>query len=354
MDRLRALRDLTAGLQGRFRRGCDWPAVVALANQSLTTPRLAAAVAAAAVPTPPEIARFLDEVLRRNRERNERLWRQLLDAVGALNAAGVTPTAMKGVALWLWSGAHQDRLMSDVDLLIEPAEVETALAALTAAGFQLVRRQVGPLVHVVAELGRPQDAGYVDLHQRPPGPPGLLAEIDLTARRREVVVEGRRLREPDAAAQILQLVLHDQFHDGDFWRGGLDLRHQLDTAQLAADLSPADLAWLRGAFRTRLARHALEAQLCSARRLAGAPSPRACTPAARWTAGRWRWQYAYPALRLPLAAAALALGWRSLAEHRRAERKAQRDLLRADAAPPGAHRRLERLAQIMSDRPGKL
>ena len=355
MGRLRTLRDLVAAVQGRPRRECDWPAVVALANQSLVTPQLAAAVARIGADAPPEIAQFLDEVLQRNRERNDRLWRQLTDALEALNAAGITPTAMKGVALWLWGGGPSDRLMSDIDLMVDPAEVEPAVAALTAAGFQLARRQHGPLVHVAAELARPHDAGYVDLHQRPPGPPGLVAAIDHAACRRERTVAGRRVHVPEAAAQILHLVLHDQFHDGDFWRGGLDLRHHLDTARLAAGLSDADRAWLRRACATRLLRLALEAQLYSARRLTGAPSRRTCRAAVRWTERRWRLQYAYPALRLLLAAGGLVGAWPRVREHRAAELFARRKLLGGvEMAQPSRARRAARLFDIMTVRPGKL
>jgi hypothetical protein len=355
MGRLRTLDDLAAALGGAPRPGCDWSAVLALANQSLVTPQLAAAVRHGALQPPPEAARFLDEVLSRNRERNRRLWRQLMDALDALGAAGITPTALKGAALWLWSGGPRDRLMSDLDLLVQPGEAETAIEALTSAGFGLAQRRPGPLVHVVAELGRPQDAGLIDLHQRPPGPPGLVAAVDFGSRCGEREVEGRRVRVPDAAVQLLHLMLHDQFHDGDFWRGGFDLRHHLDTVRLASDLDAADEAWLAGACGTPLSRTALAAQRLSARRLTGqGQQPPAATRAARWTVSRWRLQFACPALRLPLACAAVLAAWPQVREHRRAERLALRRFLPADDAgerrPP---ERLSRLGEILRARPGK-
>jgi hypothetical protein len=269
MDRRRTLRELAEGLRGAPPPGCDWTAVVDLANQSLTTPQLAAAVAGAADPPPQSIAAFLDEVRRRNRERNSRLWRQLMDALEALNRRGVTPVALKGAALWLWSGGTTDRLLSDLDLLVAPEEADLAIEALAAAGFQAGPRRAGPLVHVVSELGRPQDPGGLDLHQRPPGPPGLIDAAGLHARYRLMEVEGRTVRAPDPATQILHLVLHDQFHDGDFWRGGFDLRHSWDIAALAADLTGGDRAWMRQAAGTDLVRTALDAQLLSAERLSG-------------------------------------------------------------------------------------
>ena len=81
---------------------------------------------------------------------------------------------------------------------------------------------------------RPDDVGLIDLHQRPPGPPGL-AEIDnLTAYCTPVSVDGLRAIRPLSAVQIFFLVLHDQLHDGDYWRGGFDLRHLVDIASLSS------------------------------------------------------------------------------------------------------------------------
>jgi len=353
MGRLRTLDDLAAALGGAPRPGCDWTAVLALANQSLVTPQLAAAAPHGA--PPPTAARFLDEVLRRNRERNRRLWRQLIDALDALNAAGITPTALKGAALWLWTGEPCDRLMSDLDLLVEPEEAEAAIEALTSAGFGLAQRRTGLLVHVVAELGRPHDAGLIDLHQRPPGPPGLVAAAGFASRCGERQADGRRVRVPDAAVQLLHLMLHDQFHDGDFWRGGFDLRHHLDTARLASGLNSADEAWLAQACGTRLARTALAAQRLSARRLTRqGPQPPAATAAVRWTVRRWRLQFACPALRLPLAGAAALAAWPQVRAHRRAEHLARRRLLSAqDTGDGGSVQRLSRLGEILRARPGK-
>jgi hypothetical protein len=327
---------------------------VALANQSLTTPQLAAAVSGHPDGPPPEIAAFLGEVLRRNRERNRRLWVQLMEALEALNRQGVIPVALKGAALWLWSGRTTDRLLSDLDLLVDVDQAETAVAALTGAGFQLARRQQGRWVHVVAELARPQDPGAIDLHQRPPGPPGLIDAADFHARYLEVAVDGLRVRLPDAAAQILHLVLHDQFHDGGFWRGGFDLRHCLDIAQLAGALTPGDRTWMTRAAGANLVRAALEAQLLCVERLTGAGvTAGAASRAACCTVRRWRLQFARPELRAPLAALALAGHWAELRDLRRIS-DGPRRRPREATWPAALTRRPARLVSIMTVRPGKI
>ena len=334
----KVLDQLCAALRGQPPADADWTAMVNLANQSLVTPTLAAAV-----PAPPDVAPFLDEVLARNRERNRRLFAQLDDALAPLNAAGVTPVLLKGAALRVTVGEPFDRLLSDIDLLVGSHEVEPAIAALQAAGFGLAQRYPGASVHVVAELGRPQDVGYLDLHQRPPGPPAIAAT---TGRLVPARLPGGEALVPDPATQILHLVLHDQFHDGDYWRGGFDLRHLLDLTRLAPRLTPADWTWLRNACGPSLVRRALEAQLNAARHLFAGAAP-------SLTVRRWRLQHEHPALRLPLAALTVLLEWQDLAAYRAADRAGRRDLAVSPERVTPA-RRLERIRKIAAVASGKI
>lgn len=342
----RILDQLAACLRGQPPAGCDWTEVVNLANRSLVTPTLAAAVEGQA---PPDIAAFLNEVRKRNAERNRRLRQQLGDALAALNAAGIEPTLLKGAALWTSQPEPFDRLLSDIDLQVAPAEVETALEALTGAGFELASRQHGPSVHVVAELGRAQDVGYLDLHQRPPGPPAIAETV---GRRTLVELEGGRACVPDAATQVLHFVLHDQFHDGDYWRGGFDLRHLLDMTRLAPRLEAADWRWLREACGPRLVRRALDAELYAAHHFFGGLDPAVGAHAA-WTHRRWRLQHDWPALRVPLAALTVALEWPDLAAYRAADRAGRSRLIGPpERVTPAA--RLDRVRKIATVASGKI
>ncbi len=62
------------------------------------------------------------------------LKRELLDAVGALNRAGVPYALCGGMAVVLHG---YPRLTRDIDLLIKPQELEAAKAALAAVGYSL-------------------------------------------------------------------------------------------------------------------------------------------------------------------------------------------------------------------------
>ena len=359
MGSLRALRELSACLRGEPLENPGWGELLALANQGLVTPALATALRPNIGQVPPQVWAFLEDVQRRNRARNGRLYAQLEDAVAALAGAGIEPVLLKGAAQMAACPAGEacDRMLSDLDLMVPPAQVDDALMALTGAGFETVSRQKGLSVHAVAELGRPEDVGHLDLHQRAPGPPGIADTEDLAARRVSLKIRsGRTVQIPDPASQILQLVLHDQFHDGDYWRGGFDLRHLMDLALLTPKLTEDDWGWLRGACDTGLVRAALEAQLLSAARLVAATGPAGRAGLhARWTHQRWLLQFACPACRNPLAALTLALEWPALLAHRTAIRQGRRRVLGASAPEPFAPAaRLGRVRQIMAVASGKI
>lgn len=356
MDRLRALGDLMRALRGTPPADCDWDAMLALANQSLVTPQLAASLDGYREALPRRVAAFLDDVRARNAERNRRLWRLLHEAVGALAGAGIVPVLLKGAAFRasLAADAPFDRLLSDIDLLVAPSEVEAGLAALSAAGFGVAARYPGAAVHVVAELGRPQDPGFIDLHQRAPGPPGLSDGAGLARRRRTILVGGHAAAVPDPASQILYLLLHDQFHDGGYWRGGFDLRHLIDIAALAPGLSAADWDWLDRACGTALARSALDAMLLSVERLLGdRVSPWPAGRRARWSYRRWMLQYRFPRLRLPLAALAVVADAGRLRAHRHADRSGRARFMKEEGEMTWAER-LGRTRRILRVASGKI
>ena len=208
-----------------------------LANRSLATAQLCTAVMASssAGALPDDVRVFLLEVQSRNRERNRRLVQQLKDALRALNAArDRARSAQRRRALGragpmrCSTGSSRTSIFSCAD----PKSIARSVLCATRASRS--RRAIrGTTCTSSPSSARPDDVGLIDLHQRPPGPPGL-AEIDnLTAYCTPVSVDGLRAIRPLSAVQIFFLVLHDQLHDGDYWRGGFDLRHLVDIASLS-------------------------------------------------------------------------------------------------------------------------
>jgi hypothetical protein len=250
--------------------------------------------------TPPEVSAFLREIWERNRERNRRLFAQLRDAVSALNSIGLEPTLLKGAAFWAALGCapQHDRMLTDLDLLVRPQEADAAVRALEAAGFVAHSRYDEPGSYVVAELGRPDDVGIIDLHRRAPGPEDLAeAAMAFPGQTMSVSWDGVRAKAPSAALQVFLLVLHDQFQDGGYWRGEFSLRHLLEIAALSRRPGGVDWSVVAELAPTRLVRNATDAQLLAAARIGGALTPRtARRPWARLQHARLRAQFGWPRL----------------------------------------------------------
>jgi hypothetical protein len=314
MSRRSALRTLADGLHGRATQ--DWMALISAANGALVTPALREALAADDVPQ--DAAAFMDMVVARNDERNQRLGTMLLDATAMLNTAGVTPIYLKGMAIWAACRPAADsypRMMSDVDLLVRPDETHKALEALTAGGFKILGRHDEHL-HAVADLGRDGDVGVLDLHRRPPGPPTLAALCDRDADTVAAPWPGQA-RIPSPAHQVYLICLHDMLHDAGFWRGGFDVRHLCDIAELARHPDGVDWDVLMSLPPTRLMRNAMLSQLVAARRIAAAPIP---APLLRGVVPRLHYrrheaQYLTPALELPLGLLGIGLEGPNLRQH---------------------------------------
>lgn len=307
MSRLKQLNALSSLLAGEIPVGVDWMAVLALANKSLVTPQVYAAQlrAGTAFLLPGDVRAFLEEVWRRNRVRNRRLFAQLREAVGALNEAGIEPTLLKGCAYWASVGqpVEYDRMLTDLDLMVRPQEAAAAIRALQAAGFVLYSRDHAPDGHVAAELGRPDDIGIIDLHVRPPGPEAHAnAALGVWGQMLYVRWDGVRAKTPSPALQVFLMVLHDQFQDGGYWRGEFVLRHLMEIAGLSRQPGAIDWSVVDGLADTRLVRNAVDAQLLAARRLFGAVTPRrAGHPWARLQHARLLAQFRWPRLNPLLA-----------------------------------------------------
>lgn len=266
---------LSACFRGQPPPNVDWDALIPLANESLTTAALAVRISGLSrLVVAEDISTFLAEILRRNIKRNEMLIAQLDEAGKALNSAAIVPVLQKGAAMLLASPeSRKGRMISDLDLIVRRSDLAAAVHVLGQIGYQAA--QPGACDDQPVILGRSRDAAAIDLHCRPRGPVDFSGDPILDRHSSLVVLgeRGGRAVLPSPTLQTLYLILHDQFHDGDYWRGYIDLRHMLDIAQLAALPEGIDWDMLKAILATRYARHALAAQAISANRLMGVPIP---------------------------------------------------------------------------------
>ncbi|THK35372.1 hypothetical protein EHS39_25510 [Ensifer sp. MPMI2T] len=271
----RSFLALVSSLSGNPPEKLEWDEIIALANQSLTITSLAAVLTNFPnMQVPDDVQGYLSTVLARNTERNCKLTAQLSELAGCLNRNGIEPVVMKGAAFLTGQQptAPGARLLTDLDIFVRPEDMSKAIAALLNIGYQ-IRIHAGqgswpgnPKFHLPVVLDRPGDAGSIDLQCRPRGPASF-GDIEWLYRNsRRSTLEGRHLHVPTAFAQIVFLLLHDVFQDGDYWRGLFDLRHLLDIAHLART-EEIDWHLLRSLFAAGYERNAVDTQILTAHAL---------------------------------------------------------------------------------------
>lgn len=264
-------------LDGQVPGASEWTGVIETANRGWLGPALYVALQRAhrldQVPAP--VREYLKLLHDRNLERNGRLREQLVEAVAAMNGRGVRPILLKG-AIDLFSGSDADvavRMISDLDLSIDPGARKTAEAALIGVGYDFTDHS--------NELARPDDVGTVELHGRPNMRSAPYLSRDLESSSTIVERDGAVALIPSATSRALHLIVHDMIKEGDYWRFATDLRHVYDLARLAR--SPGlDWAELRHLLPDAAGRGALAMQAVALHDLFGVPLPNSlCTWGAR-------------------------------------------------------------------------
>ena len=183
--------------------------MVATAAAEAILPTLASVITEA---TP--IDEFLLAVQEANRERNEFIDGELRVAVGLLNAAGITPVLLKGVAyqaLGLYPNFGA-RYLRDIDLLLPASQAETAFQILTEHGFREdMPGRVHSFHHHLPAVRRP-GAVHVEIHSRLGG--SLTSEVlpaaEVIARAEWCELDGMRVGIPCPEDLVTHLILHSQ------------------------------------------------------------------------------------------------------------------------------------------------
>ena len=300
-DRLATLRQLTACLRGEPPDDCDWTKVIALANRTLVTPTLVAPLSGVSG-VPLEVRAFLSEIESRSLERNRRLFDQLAEAVRALNSVGIRPIAIKGTAMLAVNPAGFSRLLSDLDLIVPISELDSALNCLAALGY---RSHGKPNNWGSPSVGRPGDAGVIDLHHRVQVKSPDLRYDPLAMHCASIRVGDAVLLVPAVAHQCLILILHDQIQEHDYYRGDIDLRHLIDLKHYA-DRGLLDWDAVERLVDERYLRSALKVQ---AGTFADLISPAVgSSPLTTWESFQVRrrlWQARHPTLKVPLTLATI-------------------------------------------------
>jgi len=251
------LRALAALFQGELPDAAEWSRIIDLANRAWLTPAVHVALEkhGRLAEVPDAVRGYIALLHERNVERNGRLRSQLIEALGALNRAGIEPILLKGaVSLFVGDEARVgSRMISDLDINIEPGEAAAAAAALRDIGYGATDNP--------REFARPIDVGVVEFHDRANYRSQRYLSGDLRESAPLTERDGVTARVPSPTARALHLIVHDMIKEGDYWRFRINLRHLRDLVDLSTSREGIDWDAIAGVLRDRAGRGALEMQL---------------------------------------------------------------------------------------------
>lgn len=302
----RPLESLVSALRGAPPVDADWFTLIEVANHCWMAPALFVALdhCGGLSGLPADARDYLAFIHDRNRQRNLLLRDQLVEAVAALNRSGIQPILLKGAGIIFCVPERKlgARMMSDLDLLVEDAQTPIANVVLADLGYRTAEGEHG--------VWRPQDAGVLELHGA--GTVSGLHGSSITdaAQFSSVTRDAAQARLPSPALRALNLIVHDQIKEGDYWRGTIDLRHLHDLAELAQMPQGIDWPHLSQIMRGRLRRNAFETQLLALRELFEVPIPDSLCRRLVPRGQHWRRmvQIRHPRLAMPLRLMG-ALAW---------------------------------------------
>lgn len=241
------LERLARCMTGEIEAGLDWVEVIGTANDQRAAPalyrRLLKTGAAPWVDADAlEYLRWFDDA---NRDRNRRIWDLLRKAVGELNAAGITPTVLKGgndLAQRADPG-DCDRILADLDILVPPDNLEAAQRVFAELGLSPMENSRH--THSPGSYWRQDEVVPIDLHANLPVRIARLLPEDGRARMIVHERDGLRFFGPDPTLHFFITIVHEMVHDRVLLHGTTELCYLLDLArQVEERRTLIDWRWL--------------------------------------------------------------------------------------------------------------
>jgi hypothetical protein len=216
----------------------DWVALVEQANRERVVTNLFAAFNRRGWPSssPDDLREYLALIYDANAVQNRAIRRQALDVAAILNEAGASFAFLKGANWLIEIGEDRigERWLSDIDLVVAPANWAIALGAIEAAGFRPV---VDPAMyerhfhHV--PLARPDDPVTIEIHRHLGWQRHLLTAEEVIAAARPGL-GGSPLPLCSPAHRFIFGSLHAQLQNMEYAAGQFSLRDLCDIEYLAA------------------------------------------------------------------------------------------------------------------------
>jgi hypothetical protein len=195
----------------------------------------------------------LGELAATVRRLNMRVVAQVVEVARILNRVDVTPVLLKGGANLL-RGLYPDfamRTMTDLDVLVPAAMLDSCTSCLRKEGFQPLSDYCHPRGHHYPPLAHPELPLPIELHHRVLAHPydGFLTAEEV--RKSAVTIDGHGVSIAVAAPScaVVHNVAHAQLNNHDYLYGRIDVRSLVDFALLSRAYD-GEINWheIRGRF----------------------------------------------------------------------------------------------------------
>lgn len=212
----------------------DWLVVLEAANHHAVTPALWAAINRRNLAhlLPADVQAYLGMLYDLNRQRNDLIREQVLDAARSFNRRGIRPLLMKGALTLLEnSGEESARIMTDIDLLVKHDEVESAGASLRSIGYDLLGEQSG---HAHAyTFHRPMSLVTIDLHWDVGPQRALLSREAVYAAARPIIRTDASMDGLAISHRVLMLIMTFGIFERHYLAGHIPMRGLIYLADIS-------------------------------------------------------------------------------------------------------------------------
>lgn len=254
----------------------DWDAVIRTAGLEMVLPTLSSKLEALGIlnAAPSHVANFFRDLRELSSERNGQILREVVTVSKLLNAVGIEPVALKGVA-YLLTGVYQDisaRFISDIDLLVPAPALMKAIQALTGADYIPANKDFG---HHYFPLRRPANI-WVEIHHSIGGRTSrsILPSSEMLKDSVVTGFQGAKIRLPSPEHLITHHVVHAQIHHAHAEGIWPPLRTMCDLALLLERFgNEVDWSSVQARFRRNCQEGALAIHLLLAERVWGIKPP---------------------------------------------------------------------------------
>ncbi len=208
-----------------------WEQVIWLANSHLVLPSLWFSIRNKKIDEllPDDVREYCKELYVLNKRRNEKIRKQLVEAVIALNKVKIVPVLLKG-GKHLVENDYGDigaRIISDIDLLVPEQDARLCLEILNQQGYREVENpglDYGGHHHY-APMKRPNEIAVFEVHRRILAKNSEMLPVEKALSEARVIKrEWGEVKVLSERHRLLHNILHSQIDDKAYFRGLVPVR----------------------------------------------------------------------------------------------------------------------------------